>query len=57
MVICRLIQSQKITPNQQPTIAAVTYLSSDETIAAVNSEGEVTSVNIGQTIIEVTATL
>lgn len=50
-------QSQQITPNQQPSTAEVTYLSSDGTIAAVNSEGEVTSVNNGQTTIKVTATL
>lgn len=50
-------QSQKITPNQQPTTAAVTYLSSDDNVVAVNSEGEVTSVNKGQTTIKVTATL
>lgn len=50
-------QSQQITPNQQPSTAEVTYLSSNDSIATVDDQGNVTSVNNGQTTITVTATL
>lgn len=50
-------QESQITPNQQPSTAAVTYASNNTSIAKVSSTGKVTALSKGSTNITVTATL
>ena len=49
-------QESQITPNQQPSTAAVTYTSGNTSIAKVSSTGKITALSKGSTNITVTAT-